>query len=113
MPPQAKETTSRADTERTERITQRSRNEHWKKQPRRIESSECIGCDTCVRSCPPEFGAIFDRGLDVVIIPELCSGCPMCVMVCPVDCIYDDEEWTPTDAQLWNHIALTGKGASA
>jgi electron transport complex protein RnfB len=98
-----------ASTGRTERIEHRSRNENWKKPPRRIETSECITCDTCLRNCPPEFGAIFDRGLDVVIIPELCSGCPVCVMVCPVDCIYVDEEWTPTEVQMWDHIDLTAQ----
>jgi len=77
---------------------------------RRIESSECITCDTCLRSCPAEFGAIFDRGIDVVIIPELCSGCPSCVLVCPVDCIYVDENWTPTSNDMWNHIELTMDG---
>lgn len=95
---------------RTELIETRSRNSSWKKPPRRIESSECITCDTCLRNCPPEFGAIFNRGLDVVIIPELCSGCPVCVMVCPVDCIYVDQDWEPTDDNGWDHIAL-GIGA--
>lgn len=93
-------------TGRAELIASRSRNSSWKKPPRRIESSECITCDSCLRSCPPEFGAIFDRGLDVVIVPELCSGCPQCVLICPVDCIYFDEEWTPTDNDMWNHIDL-------
>ncbi|WP_328666176.1 4Fe-4S ferredoxin [Streptomyces sp. NBC_00322] len=97
---------------RDERISARSRGESWKKAPRRIETSECITCDTCLRSCPSEFGAIFDRGLDVVIIPELCSGCPVCVMECPVDCIYVDEDWTPTDDDMWNHIELTAGGAA-
>lgn len=92
---------------RAERIERRSRNDNWKKPPRRIEASECITCDTCLRNCPPEFGAIFDDGLDVVIIPELCSGCPVCVMACPVDCIYVDEEWVATDEAMWNHIELT------
>lgn len=101
-----------AVTGRSERIATRSRSEVWKKQPRRIESSECITCDMCVRSCPPEFGAIFDRGLDVVIIPELCSGCPVCVMVCPVDCIYVDGEWSPTDNDVWGHVELTAEAAS-
>jgi electron transport complex protein RnfB len=99
-----------ADTDRsgrTERIETRSRSSNWKKAPRRIETSECITCDTCLRNCPPEFGAIFDRGLDVVIIPELCSGCPVCVMVCPVDCIYVDEDWQPTPDSLWDHVGLT------
>lgn len=101
-----------ASAGRATRISGRSRSENWKKPPRRIEASECITCDTCLRSCPPEFGAIFDRGLDVVIVPELCSGCPACVMVCPVDCIYVDEEWAATDEQMWNHIDLTTGGAS-
>lgn len=96
---------------RAQRIADRTRTE-WKKPPRRIEKSECITCDTCLRACPAEFGAIFDRGLDVVIIPELCSGCPQCVLECPVDCIYVDEDWTPTDDAMWNHIELTAGGAS-
>lgn len=101
-----------ASAGRSARIATRSRNENWKKPPRRIESSECITCDTCLRNCPPEFGAIFDRGLDVVIVPELCSGCPVCVMVCPVDCIYVDEEWSPADHEMWTHIELTAENAT-
>ncbi len=95
---------------RAGRVAHRARSETWKKPPRRIEASECITCDTCLRNCPPEFGAIFDRGLDVIIVPELCSGCPVCVMVCPVDCIYVDEEWKETDPDMWNHIELTTEG---
>jgi Na+-translocating ferredoxin:NAD+ oxidoreductase subunit B len=110
--PWSKETPAKTNAGRAERIARRSRSETWKKPPRRIEASECITCDTCLRNCPPEFGAIFDRGLDVVIIPELCSGCPVCVMVCPVDCIYVDEEWTGTDDEMWNHIELTAEGTS-
>jgi electron transport complex protein RnfB len=110
--PWAKDTQTVVDAGRSERVARRSRNDNWKKPPRRIEASECITCDTCLRNCPPEFGAIFDRGLDVVIVPELCSGCPVCVMVCPVDCIYIDEDWAPTDDEVWNHIELTTGGAS-
>lgn len=109
--PWAKAAPPAAHTGRSERIAGRNRNEGWKKPPRRIESSECITCDLCLRNCPPEFGAIFDRGLSVVIVPELCSGCPVCVMVCPVDCIYVDEEWSATDAEMWNHVELTAKTA--
>lgn len=108
--PWDKEASTGARSGRSERLTTRSRNETWKKPPRRIESSECITCDTCVRNCPPEFGAIFDRGLDVIIVPELCSGCPVCVMVCPVDCIYVDEKWASTDNDMWTHIKLTAEG---
>lgn len=112
MPWGKENSTDSGAARRDELIATRSRNSAWKKPPRRIESSECITCDTCVRNCPPEFGAIFDRGLDVVIIPELCSGCPVCVMVCPVDCIYVDEDWEPTGNDMWNHIELTAEGAS-
>jgi Na+-translocating ferredoxin:NAD+ oxidoreductase subunit B len=110
--PWAKDTPPAASAGRSARISRRSRDEKWKKPPRRIEASECITCDTCLRNCPPEFGAIFDRGLDVVIVPELCSGCPACVMVCPVDCIYVDEEWAVTGEEMWNHIELTTGGTS-
>jgi electron transport complex protein RnfB len=103
---------SAAGSDRSARIAARSRNDNWKKAPRRIERSECITCDSCRRSCPSEFGAIFDRGLDVVIVPELCSGCPICVTVCPVDCIYVDEEWSPTGHDMWTHIELTDDAAS-
>lgn len=107
--PWKKSASTLADAERSDRIAMRSRSESWRKPPRRIESSECIVCDTCVRNCPPEFGAIFDLGLDVVIIPELCSGCPVCVLVCPVDCIYVDDDWSPTGVELWNHVALSAR----
>ena len=107
--PWAKDAQPAAATGRSERIFRRARNEAWKKPPRRIEASECITCDTCLRNCPPEFGAIFDSGLDVVIVPELCSGCPVCVMVCPVDCIYVIDEWDKTEPELWNHIELTAE----
>ena len=83
------------------RIATRSRAGNWTKPPRRIETSECITCDSCLRSCPEQFGAIFDRGLDVVIIPELCSGCGKCVGPCPVFCIDDDPDWVPAPTEWW------------
>jgi electron transport complex protein RnfB len=103
------DTDTRARSARDTRIETRSRDSDWKKPPRRIEAAECITCDSCLRSCPPEFGAIFDRGLDVVIVPELCSGCPKCVLICPVDCIYVDEDWTATSNDMWNLVDLTGE----
>ncbi len=78
---------------RQSRIEERERNPKWKAPPLRIEMSECINCDTCLRHCPPQFGAIFNHGIDVIIIPELCSGCGKCLPpVCPVDCIYEGPE---------------------
>jgi Na+-translocating ferredoxin:NAD+ oxidoreductase subunit B len=93
---------------RADRIRARARNPKWRNPPRRIDPTECIGCDTCLRHCPPQFGAIFNHGLDVVIIPELCSGCPHCVAVCPVDCIYVDHDWQPTPPSLWAYAGTSG-----
>ena len=74
---------------RDERIAAHERNPKWQSPPLRIEMSECINCDACLRHCPPQFGAIFNHGIDVIIVPELCSGCGKCLPpVCPVDCIY-------------------------
>lgn len=86
---------------RQQRVETRTRNEKWKNPPLRIEMAECINCDTCLRHCPPQFGAIFNHGPDVVIIPELCSGCGKCLPVCPVDCIYEDLVPAPTPEAWW------------
>lgn len=102
---------ARAEAARSRRVATRSREAAWRKAPRRIEASECITCDSCLRSCPEEFAAIINRGLDVVIVPELCSGCPACVLVCPVDCIYVDTGWQPTDNLLWNLLEPTAEGS--
>ncbi|MER5950809.1 4Fe-4S dicluster-binding protein [Streptomyces sp. NPDC001904] len=109
---QTQDTSAVAASARTERIARKSRAENWRKPPRRIDTTECITCDTCLRSCPAEFGAIFDDGLNVRIIPELCSGCPACVMVCPVDCIYVDEDWSATEARMWDHVTLSAGGTA-
>jgi electron transport complex protein RnfB len=82
-----------AGATRLERIEAHARNEKWKNPPLRIEMLECINCDACLRHCPSQFGAIFNHGIDVVIIPELCSGCDKCLPACPVNCIYPFPEW--------------------
>jgi len=87
---------------RDDRFASRRRNPKWLNAPMRIDMSICISCDTCLRHCPPQFGAIFNHGVDVIIIPELCSGCGKCLPpVCPVDCIVDDPDWTPAPADWW------------
>jgi electron transport complex protein RnfB len=87
-----------------ERLRGHRRNDEWKKEPRRIEAAECIGCDSCMRACPPQFSAIYNHGLDVVIIPELCNGCAKCVQACPVDCIYPTTGWEATTESLWSYV---------
>ena len=84
-------------TTRDERIERRERNAKWQNPPLSIDMDDCINCDACLRHCPPNFGAIFNHGPDVVIIPELCSGCDKCLPVCPVDCIHPDPDWSPQD----------------
>ena len=88
---------------RLERIEKRERNAKWPNPPMYIDMSECINCDACVRACPPNFGAIFNHGIDVIILPELCSGCDKCLDPCPVDCIYPlaAEDWEPSSVEWW------------
>ena len=89
---------------RAERVESRERNEKWKNPPFKIDMSICINCDTCLRHCPTQFGAIFNHGIDVVILPELCSGCEKCLPpVCPVDCIVPDPDWDPSPDDWWEH----------
>ena len=94
-----------ADGTRTERIGSHERNHKWQSPPLKIDMSICINCDTCIRHCPPQFGAIFNHGIDVIIIPELCSGCEKCLDPCPVDCIYPDPDWTPAADEWWQEQA--------
>lgn len=89
------DTGATAPSSRAARMATRERNPKWQSPPLWIDMSVCINCDTCIRHCPPQFGAIFNHGIDVVIIPELCSGCGKCVDPCPVDCIHE----APADAE--------------
>ena len=87
---------------RADRIANRVRNPKWKNPAFRIDMSICINCDTCLRHCPSQFGAIFNHGLDVIIVAELCSGCGKCLPpVCPVDCIIVDETPAQTPDDWW------------
>jgi electron transport complex protein RnfB len=91
-----------AERAREERITSHERNPKWQSAPLLIDMAICINCDTCIRHCPPQFGAIFNHGIDVIILPELCSGCGKCLPpVCPVNCIYEDPDWTPSSEDWW------------
>jgi Na+-translocating ferredoxin:NAD+ oxidoreductase subunit B len=92
-------------TGRQGRLDARQRNPLWKNPPLAIDMGSCINCDTCIRHCPPHFGAIFNHGIDVVIIPELCSGCGRCVDPCPVDCIHPDPGWSPAPPGWWDEPA--------
>jgi Na+-translocating ferredoxin:NAD+ oxidoreductase subunit B len=89
---------------RQSRYDQRVRNPKWKNPALKIDMSICINCDTCLRHCPPHFGAIFNHGIDVIIVPELCSGCGKCLPpICPVDCIIPDPTPDPTPDDWWQY----------
>ena len=91
---------------RNDRLEAHERNPKWQRAPLWIDMSICINCDTCIRHCPPQFGAIFNHGMDVIIIPELCSGCGKCVDPCPVDCIFEEPDWSPAPADWWEAPAF-------
>ena len=91
---------------RAARLANHERNPKWQHAPLMIDMSICINCDTCIRHCPPQFGAIFNHGIDVIIIPELCSGCEKCLEPCPVDCIFPDPDWKPAPQDWWDEPAM-------
>ncbi|MFF0223197.1 indolepyruvate ferredoxin oxidoreductase subunit alpha [Streptomyces sp. NPDC004629] len=96
------EPTPAQETPRAQRVTDRTRPAQWRRPPLRIEESECISCDACVEACPSQFGAVFNLGHGMAILPELCSGCGKCLPpVCPADCIYPDETWQPAREEWW------------
>lgn len=49
-------------------------------------NDECIGCGTCVDTCP--VSAIVESG-DIFRITDDCTECRACVAVCPVGAIVD------------------------
>lgn len=90
---------------RMQRIETRTRYPRWKSPPYQIQTSICINCDACVRSCPPALGAVFNRGFqELYIMPELCSGCRLCVDACPVDAIHPDPDWSPSPEEDWKYV---------
>lgn len=54
----------------------------------KVDTQKCIGCKTCVKSCPADvFRFDADSKKAVVAYPQDCQLCLWCVTECPVDAI--------------------------
>ena len=55
----------------------------------RIASAKCIGCGTCVDSCPLDVIRMDEKGEKAFIkYAEDCMNCSSCESDCPADAIY-------------------------
>lgn len=64
----------------------------------RIDKNKCIGCGTCVLSCPMDVIRMNeDTGKAAVKYPEECVVCCICVADCPKNAI----EMTPGKRAVW------------
>lgn len=54
----------------------------------RHDLDKCIGCGTCVSTCPRDVFRLNDEeGKSVIAYPEECQTCGMCYMYCPTGSI--------------------------
>lgn len=59
----------------------------------RIDMARCIGCGTCVDSCPMDVFRMDGESEKAVIkYPEDCMLCRFCEIDCPEDAIYVSPE---------------------
>jgi NAD-dependent dihydropyrimidine dehydrogenase PreA subunit len=63
----------------------------------RIDTARCIGCGTCVDTCPMDVLRLDEKTRKAVIqYPEDCQLCGLCAMDCPREAIYvSPEKRTP------------------
>jgi len=78
---------------RLERIEARERNPKWKNVPLRIEMSECINCDACLRHCPSQFGAILEHAAQVSALDT--AGVPPTAHPLPLVNVFRPDEVQP------------------
>lgn len=56
----------------------------------KVDKNRCLGCTTCMRSCPT--GAIRIRGGKAVVYDNKCVDCGNCMKVCPHRAIYIQQD---------------------
>jgi heterodisulfide reductase subunit A len=89
-----------------------------------VDQSKCVGCLTCVRTCP--FGVPKVRYSDVgvgeikgaaTIDPSLCTGCGTCTAECPAKAIqlvaYRDEQIMGLPLGAWAEEAVRPRATAA
>ncbi len=54
----------------------------------KVTADECVGCESCVPSCPVE--AIIMSDGKAIIDPSKCTSCGTCIESCPVDAIKEE-----------------------
>jgi heterodisulfide reductase subunit A-like polyferredoxin len=82
-----------------------------------VDQNKCVGCLTCVRTCPFHIPQIDPRATGVgsligaaYIEPSLCTGCGTCTSECPASAIQlrhyrDDQIVVPEEAILGQWVA--------
>jgi heterodisulfide reductase subunit A-like polyferredoxin len=89
-----------------------------------IDQDKCVGCLTCVRTCPFEIPEVRyeDMGVGEIkgaayIDPGLCQGCGTCVGECPAKAIqllnYRDEQIMAQSLGSWMLEATERQGSEA
>lgn len=62
----------------------------------------CIGCGTCVSTCPMDVLRLSGKGGKVEIrYPQDCQVCRLCVQYCPVDAITITDDRTIPAITAW------------
>ena len=85
-----------------------------------VDQSKCVGCLTCVRTCPFEIPEMrySDTGVGGIkgaayINPSLCTGCGTCTAECPAKAIqlvaYRDEQIMGLPLGAWAEEAVTSQ----
>ena len=67
-----------------------------------IDPRTCIGCGTCVATCPTDVIRMNEQaGHAYIAYPEECQICNMCVNFCPVDAITVTDDKTVAILTAW------------